>query len=118
MMASQMRRLLMDELEAVCNANDGKRAATVKQITDLFLAGADCFSNEQIQLFDDVLLRLIDGIERRVLIDLANSLAPVDSAPISTVRHLAKNDEIQIAGPVLAQSHRLDIADLSKLPRP
>ena len=39
-MASQMRSLLMDELEAVRNASDDKRAATVKQITDLFLAGA------------------------------------------------------------------------------
>src|SRR6516165_2122515 len=115
MMVSQMRSLLMDELEAVRNASDDKRAATVKQITDLFLAGAGCFSNEQIQLFDDVLLRLIDGIERRVLIELANSLAPVDSAPVNIMRQLAKNDEIQIAGPVLTQSNRLDIADLIEI---
>jgi uncharacterized protein (DUF2336 family) len=56
----------------------------------LFLAGADCFSNEQIELFDDVFLRLIDGIERRVLIQLADSLAPVESAPVNVVRQLPR----------------------------
>lgn len=115
MMASQMRNLLMDEIAAVRNATEDKRAATVRQITDLFLAGADCFSNEQIELFDDVFLRLIDGIERRVLIELANTLAPVDSAPLNVVRELAKNDEIQIAGPLLARSNRLAVADLVEI---
>jgi len=110
-----MRNLLMDELQAIRNASEDRRAATVRQITDLFLCGADCFSNEQIELFDDVFLRLIDGIERRVLIQLANSLAPVESAPVNVVRQLAKNDEIQIAGPVLAQSARLDVADLIEI---
>jgi uncharacterized protein (DUF2336 family) len=115
MMASQMHNLLMDELEAVRNASEDRRAATVKQITDLFLAGADCFTSEQLELFDDVFVRLIDGIERRVLIELANNLAPVDSAPVNIVRQLAKNDEIQIAGPVLAQSNRLDVTDLIEI---
>jgi uncharacterized protein (DUF2336 family) len=115
MTASQMRNLLMDELETVRNATEDKRAATVKQITNLFLASADRFTGEQIELFDDVLLRLIDGIERRVLIELANSLAPVDSAPANIMRRLAKDDEIQVAGPVLTQSHRLDAADLIEI---
>src|SRR5215472_9029227 len=96
-----MRNLLMDELQAIRNASEDRRAATVRQITDLFLCGADCFSNEQI--------------ERRVLIQLANSLAPVESAPVNVVRQLAKNDEIQIAGPVLIQSNRLDVADLIEI---
>jgi uncharacterized protein (DUF2336 family) len=110
-----MRNLLIDELEAIRHASEDKRAATVRQITDLFLAGADCFTSDQIELFDDVFLRLIDGIERRVLIELANSLAPVDSAPLNIVRQLAKNDEIQIAGPVLTQSNRLDVSDLIEI---
>jgi uncharacterized protein (DUF2336 family) len=114
-MASQTRNSLMDEIEAVRDAAEDKRATTIRQITDLFLAGADCFTHEQIELFDDVFLRLIDGIERRVLIELANSLASVDSAPINIVRELAKNDEIQIAGPLLTRSNRLDVTDLIEI---
>jgi hypothetical protein len=70
----------MNELEAIRDATADKRAATIRQITDLFLAGADCFTNEQIDL------RLVDGIERRVLIELANSLASVDSAPVNSLK--------------------------------
>jgi uncharacterized protein (DUF2336 family) len=115
MLASQMRNMLMNELDAVRDAASDKRATTIREITDLFLAGAECFSNEQIDLFDDVFLRLIDGIERRVLIELSNNLAPVDSAPVNIVRQLAKNDEIQIAGPLLTRSNRLDVIDLIEI---
>jgi len=114
-MASQMRSLLMEELETARSATEDKRAATVERVTNLFLAGADRFTDEQIELFDDVLLRLIDGIERRVLIELANNLAPIDSAPVNIMRRLAKDEEIQIAGPVLAQSNRLDVGDLIEI---
>jgi uncharacterized protein (DUF2336 family) len=76
----------MNELEAIRDATADKRATTIRQITDLFLAGADCFTNEQIDLFYDVFLRLVDGIERRVLIELANSLASVDSAPVNSLK--------------------------------
>jgi uncharacterized protein (DUF2336 family) len=115
MLASQMRNMLMNELDAARDAAADKRATTIRQITDLFLAGADRFTDEQIDLFDDVFLRLIGGIERRVLIELANSLAPVDSAPVNIVRQLAKNDEIQIAGPLLTRSNRLDVSDLIEI---
>jgi uncharacterized protein (DUF2336 family) len=43
---------------------------------------------------------------------LSERLAPVDHAPPGTVRQLAVNDEIIVAGPVLAQSNRLDEAIL------
>jgi len=39
---------------------------------------------------------------------LANRLAPVDTAPPLTIRALAFDDAIEVAGPVLSQSKRLD----------
>jgi len=106
----------MEELEhAIQRASRDKRAATVRRITDFFLLGAESFSDEQIALFDDVVLRLIDDIESRVLAELAGRLAPVDRAPVKVIRRLARSDEIVVAGPVLAKSNRLNVADLIEI---
>ncbi len=72
----------------------------------------DEYHEEQIALYDDVFSRLIVNIETRALAELSERLAPVDHAPPGTVRQLAVNDEIIVAGPVLAQSNRLDEATL------
>ena len=48
---------LLGELEeALQGSSRDKRVETLKRITDLFLNGADRFNNEQISIFDDVLI--------------------------------------------------------------
>jgi uncharacterized protein (DUF2336 family) len=54
---------------------------------------------------------LIDQIEAKALAELARRLAPVPNAPPEVVRMLAVNDDIRVAGPVLAQA-RLHDGDL------
>ena len=66
------------------------------------------FSDEQVGLFDDVFQCLIDHIETSAKTLLANRLAPIDTAPPLTIRALAFDDVIEVAGPVLSQSARLD----------
>jgi len=108
----------MHELEtAIRSGSKGKRAETLRRVTELFLSGADRFSDEQVELFDDVLMRLIDGIETKALIELGRSLAPVDTAPPVVIRRLARDNEIAVAAPVLAASNRLDVADLIEIAR-
>ena len=63
---------------------------------------------EQVGQFDDVFQCLIDHIETSAKMLLANRLAPIDTAPPLTIRALAFDDVIEIAGPVLSQSARLD----------
>jgi len=46
---------------------------------------------------------------------VSSQLAPVAKSPPSVVRRLAKNDEIAIAGPVLAESARLSTEDLVEI---
>jgi uncharacterized protein (DUF2336 family) len=89
-----------------------RRVETLDRITDLLLADADRLSDEQVALFDDVIGRLIVGIEPEALANLSQRLAPVANAPVAVVRSLARQDDITIAGPVLAQSKRLEDADL------
>jgi uncharacterized protein (DUF2336 family) len=116
---------IIDEVEAAINIGSPEmRLDTVKRVTNLFLASAGSFNSEQIELFDDVLERLIKTIEIRAIADVSArialaemsiQLAPVAQAPPSVVRRLARNDEITVAGPVLKESARLNEKDLIEI---
>ena len=53
-----------------------KQAEIVRRVTDLFLAGADNYSEEHVDLFDGVISRLADKIETKARAELAHRLAP------------------------------------------
>ena len=104
---------LIAELEvAVKNGTPERRVETLRRVTSLFLEGSDRLNEQQIGVFDDVLVHLIQRIESKALVQLSKSLAPVNNAPIEVIRSLSRHDEITIAGPVLAQSNRLSESDL------
>jgi uncharacterized protein (DUF2336 family) len=116
---------IVDEIETAINAGSAeKRLETIKRVTDLFLASAGSFDSEQIKLFDVVLERLVKTIEIRAIADvsarialaeMSSQLAPIAQSPPTVVRRLAKNDEIAIAGPILAESARLSTEDLVEI---
>ncbi len=112
----------VDEIETAlsCGSSE-RRLETIRRVTDLFLSSAGSYKDEQIDLFDNVLERLVKTIEIRAIADvsarialaeLSAELAPVSQAPPSVVRRLARNDEITVAGPVLRESARLTPEDL------
>ncbi len=93
---------LLPELEDVVQHGTAeKRAETLRRITTLFLDGAVHFKAEHVALFDDVIGCLIEEIEAKALAELARRIAPVPNAPPGVVSKLAKNDDIDVAGPVL-----------------
>jgi uncharacterized protein (DUF2336 family) len=94
-----------------------ERLQVLRSVADLFLNEADRHSDEQIELFDDILCRLIEHVETRALAQLSAELAPVDAAPPRVVRQLARHDEIVVSGPVLTQSSRLKAHDLIEIAR-
>jgi uncharacterized protein (DUF2336 family) len=97
--------LLISELEAAVSGGAGqKRAETLRRVTDLFVQGADAYSSEQIDLFDDVMIRLSSEIETRARAELSARLATLANAPVKVIHSLAFDDVIDVAGPVLAQS--------------
>jgi uncharacterized protein (DUF2336 family) len=109
---------LIPELENVLkHGSREKRAETLRHITTLYLAGADGFDATQVDFFDHVFTLLIELIEVKTRAELAGRLAPVDKAPIRTIRRLAADDEIGIAGPVLKHAPRLSERDLIELAR-
>jgi uncharacterized protein (DUF2336 family) len=107
---------LIDDLEAaIQSGSNDKRAATLRRVTDLFLASADLLSNQQIGVFDDVLGHLVQRIESKALAELSGRLAPVENAPKEVMRRLARHDEIVVAGPILTQSGCLATSDLVEI---
>jgi uncharacterized protein (DUF2336 family) len=58
-------------------------------------------------LFDDVIGRLVDHVESRARVELSWNIAPVATAPSNLIRRLASDNDITVAGPVLAASPRL-----------
>ncbi len=109
---------LIPELEHMLQHGSGtRRAETLRRITDLFLEDADRLRPEQVELFDDVLSRLVVEIEAEARALLARRLAAVPNAPAKVVSHLARDDDITVAGPVLTQSERLEDGDLLHIAR-
>jgi uncharacterized protein (DUF2336 family) len=99
---------IIDELEdAVRSGSPEKRVGTLRQVTDLFLNGGERLSEDQVKVFDDVLCLLITRVESRARAELGARLAPIDYAPVEVVQHLARDDEIAVAGSVLGGSSRL-----------
>ena len=108
-----VERSLLVEIEgAFASGSAGKQAEILRRVTDLFLAGARNYSDEQVDLFDGVISRLAETIETKARAELANRLAPVENAPPATVRQLARDESIEVAGPILTQSPRLTDEDL------
>ncbi|WP_315812633.1 MULTISPECIES: DUF2336 domain-containing protein [unclassified Bradyrhizobium] len=104
---------LLDELEdTLAHGTVARRVETLRKVTDLFVDGATDFADDQVALFDDVFECLIDHIEISARALLARRLAPLASAPPRTLHRLADDDAIDVAGPVLSKSERLDEAAL------
>lgn len=113
---STYRGPLISELEqAVRSGSQEARVRTLRRITDLFLGTKEKLSEEQVEVFDEVLSHLIARMESTALIELSERLAPVNNAPNNVVHTLALDDEIAVAGPILALSDRLTTQDLIEI---
>ena len=96
---------LIEELDdAVVSRHRRTACRILHRITDVFVAGSESYSDNQIELFDDVFVRVAAMIELSARTALANRLAKVPRAPSMISRILASDDAIDVAGPVLEQS--------------
>src|ERR1700727_2860072 len=101
--------------EAVRSGSSAKRISTLRQVTDLFLRDADRLNEDQVKVFDDVLCHLVARVETRVKAELSVRLAAVACAPSTVIERLAWDDQIAVAGPVLASSSRLTTGTLVEI---
>ena len=100
---------LIEELElSIAHKSIAKRAEVLQRIAALFASGVGHFSADEIALFDDVMSRLIDEIDILARAELGQKFLTFPSSPPRSLRKLALDDSIQVAGHVLAQSDQLD----------
>jgi len=108
-------QILIHDIDAkLSKTADSKNSEFLRKIADLFLNSAKMLSEEQVALFDDVMLRLIKNVEQAALVELSARLAPVSNAPPNVVAHLACEDRLAIAVPLLEFSPALTEQALAK----
>jgi uncharacterized protein (DUF2336 family) len=101
------------EIDSTIAQSSGERRATMlRRLTDFFLVSADQYSDDEIDLIDDVFVRLVETIEESSRALLAIRLAPLSKAPPKILHILASDNAIEISSPILIQSERLDDASL------
>ncbi len=99
---------LLDELEvALASGPDARRVEMLTRIAELFVNGAPHYSEEQIALFDNVMMRLLDTTDAKARAKLGRRLAPIANAPKNVVHTLASDEAIEVAQPVLSHSERI-----------
>jgi uncharacterized protein (DUF2336 family) len=97
---------------AIASGTSSQRVRALKRVCDLFASGSARYSTEQIALFDDVLMKLAELVEFEARARLARRLAVMADAPPRMIRSLASDSAIEVAGPVLRHSERLEEPDL------
>lgn len=104
---------LIEELDSAVAAGAAwRRTELLQRLSDLFVFGAADYSDDQIGVFDDVFSRLVATIEVSARAALARRLAEIPRAPPAVSRTLAFDDAVEVAGPILLRSRRLDDATL------
>jgi uncharacterized protein (DUF2336 family) len=103
---SEDSSFLRDLDEAVSRGTPESRKRALWHTTDLMIAGS--YSDDEIWTFGEVIGRLADEIEVAARAHLAQRLASFDRAPVNIIHKLAFDDEIEVAGPVLRESERLE----------
>jgi uncharacterized protein (DUF2336 family) len=115
-MAANASAELIAELEAT--AKDGapeRRTRILQRVADLFLSAAGSLNHDQVDVFDNVLVRLMERMDPRRLAELSGALAEVAPAPAATVRRLAHHESPSVATPVLLKSPSLTDSDLIEI---
>jgi uncharacterized protein (DUF2336 family) len=92
--------------EAVLRGTPESRKRALQHTMDLLIAGR--YSDDEIWTFGEVIGRLADEIEVAARAQLAKRLARFDKAPVNIIHKLAFDDSIDVAGPVLQESKRLE----------
>jgi uncharacterized protein (DUF2336 family) len=107
---TEAKSLLQEINEAISQGSPESCARAVCHATDLLIAGR--YTEDQIWTFGEVIGRLADEIELAARSELAKRLAHTNKAPINVVKKFAFDDSIDVAGPVLQHSERIDTTTL------
>lgn len=107
------RQTLIETLEEAISHKDlAARAELLRAITQLFTSSCSRLSDEHVALFDDVMGQLLNEIDHSARAAFGIQLAEIPNAPPKIIHALALDDSIEVAGPILSRSERLDETSL------
>lgn len=95
-------------------SSSDKRRELMGRVADHFVDGADKYTNRELNLFGDVMTKLLCEVDEEGRKNLSEKVAHVASTPRDLTMALAR-DEIHIAQPVLENSSVLSNDDLKML---
>jgi len=101
---------LQDLDVAVSKGSAESRERALWYATDLLIVGR--YTDDEIWMFGEIIGRLEQDIETVARAQLARRLARSDNAPAKIVNKLAFDDSIDVAGPLLRESVKLDTKTL------
>ena len=111
----QDRSIIAEVEDAFASGSAQRQAEIARRVTDLFLANAPNYSDQQVTLFDGVISLLAGRIETRARAELSQRLAVIDNAPAMTAQKLARDASIEVAAPMLRSSNKLTDDDLLEI---
>ena len=98
---------ILQELDdAISKGTPESRLKALWHATDMLIMGR--YTESEIWIFGELIGRLSEEIELVARSELAKRLARIDQAPISVIQKLAFDNSIDVAGPILRYSARLD----------
>jgi uncharacterized protein (DUF2336 family) len=80
---------LLSELDLVEGWSTERWGVILDRITSLFISDAGSLAIRQIELFDDVFMRLMDRVDAQCLVKLSQRLSHIKRSPPRTTRRLA-----------------------------
>jgi hypothetical protein len=109
---------ILEELTRTVESGGAEqRLRILRRVTDMFMAGAQSYSDAQLAMFDDIFQELAAELETAVRARLSRTMAEAERAPRKLVRSFAFDDDIQVAAPVLVRSRELSDEDLTEAAR-
>src|SRR5262245_20148869 len=90
-----------------------KRRELLRAVSDCFLSAAEHTAAE-VELYDEVVTRVLDEVEPIARAELAERLADIANPPRNALRRLA-GDQILVAKAILSRSTALDDDDLERI---
>lgn len=113
-MSEALKTELVNFSELTGEAGNARKAELAKHVAALFALTSERCSDEQVGIYDSVLLRLVGMVEAEVRRYVAEQMSGLKRGPRETICRLA-DDEISIAEPILVRSTVLNDNDLIKI---
>ncbi|WP_346894265.1 DUF2336 domain-containing protein [uncultured Roseibium sp.] len=113
-MSDALKTELVNFSELSGEAGSARRAELARHVATLFALTSDRCSDEQVDIYDSVLIRLVEMVETEVRRFVAEQMAGLRRGPEETIRRLA-DDQIEVAEPLLKKSTVLRDADLVRI---